>query len=371
VEMARVRQRSAGAVVTGFRVVAGTCCRGSFQRDGISDSFGVAKGNAMNHPRRRFLQLALATAAAPALPRSAWALDYPTRPVRLIVPVAAGGGADIVARVIGQWLSERLGQQFIVENRPGGGTNIGTEMVARAPADGYTLLLVNLTHAINATLYEKLSYNFVRDIAPVGGIIGVSNVVEVHPSVPARTIPEFIAYAKANPGKINMGSAGNGSSSHMAGELFKMMTGVDLVHVPYRGQGPALTDLLGGQLQVIFATTPGTTEYVRIGRLHALAVTTAARAEALPEVPTIADFVPGYEASQWYGVGAPKSTPAEIVDKLNQEINAALVDPKMKARLADLGGTVLPGSPADFGKLIAEEIVKWGKVVKFAGIKAD
>jgi tripartite-type tricarboxylate transporter receptor subunit TctC len=325
----------------------------------------------MKFPRRRCLQLVLATAAASLISHSAPALDYPTRPVRVIVPVAAGGGADIVARLTGQWLSERFGQQFIVENRPGGGTNIGTEMVAHAPADGYTLLLVNLTHAINATLYEKLSYNFARDIAPVAGIIGVSNVVEIHPSVPAKTLPEFIAYAKANPGKINMGSAGNGSSSHMAGELFKMMAGVDLVHVPYRGQGPAMTDLLGGQLQVIFATTPGTTEYVRIGKLHALAVTTAQRAEALPDVPTVADFVPGYESSQWYGVGAPKGTPAEIVDKLNREINAALVDPKMKTRLADLGGTVLPGSPAGFGKLIAEEVEKWGKVVKFAGLKAE
>jgi tripartite-type tricarboxylate transporter receptor subunit TctC len=305
------------------------------------------------------------------LPRAAYAIDYPTRPVRIIVAVAAGGGADIIARVIGQWLSERLGQQFIVENRPGGGTNIGTEMVARAPADGYTLLLVNLTHAINATLYEKLNYNFIRDFAPVAGIVGVSNVVEVHPSVPAKTLPEFIAYAKANPGKINMGSAGNGSSSHMAGELFKMLAGVNLVHVPYRGQGPAMTDLLGGQLQVIFATTPGTTEFVRSGKLNALAVTTATRADALPDVPPLADFVPGYESSQWYGLGAPKNTPAEIVDRLNREVNAALVDPKMKARLAEFGGTVMPGPPAEFGKFIAEETEKWGKVVKFAGIKAD
>jgi tripartite-type tricarboxylate transporter receptor subunit TctC len=330
-----------------------------------------AAEDAMTSQRRRFLKLALAAAAAPVLPRTASALDYPTRPVRIVVPVAAGGGADIVARVMGQWLSERLGQQFIVENRPGGGTNIGTELVARAAGDGYTLLLVNLTHAINATLYEKLNYNFVRDIAPVAAIIGVSNVVEIHPSVPAKTIPEFIAYTKANPGKINMGSAGNGSSSHMAGELFKMLARVDLTHVPYRGQGPALTDLLGGQLQVIFATTPGTTEYVHTGKLRALAVTTATRADALPEVPPLADFVPGYEASQWYGLGAPKSTPAEIVEKLNHEVNAALVDPKMKARLADLGGTVLPGPPADFGKLIAEEVEKWGKVVKFSGLKAE
>lgn len=317
------------------------------------------------------MQFALAIAATFALSPAVSALDYPTRPVRIIVPVAAGGGADIVARVTGQWLSERLGQQFIVENRPGGGTNIGTEMVAHAPADGYTLLLVNLTHAINATLYEKLSYNFARDIAPIAGIVGVSNVVEIHPSVPAKTLPAFIAYAKANPGKINMGSAGNGSSSHMAGELFKMLAGVNLVHVPYRGQGPALTDLLGGQLQVIFATTPGTTEYIRIGKLLGLAVTTSQRAEALPEIPTVAEFVPGYESSQWYGLGAPKDTPTEIVDKLNHEINAALVDSKMKTRLADLGGSVLPGSPADFGKLIAEEVEKWGKVVKFAGLKAE
>ena len=325
----------------------------------------------MKLPRRRFLRLAGAAAGASVLPRVAHAIDYPTRPVRIIVAVAAGGGADIVARLIGQWLSERLGQQFIVENRPGGGTNIGTEMVARSPADGYTLLLVNLTHAINATLYEKLNYNFIRDFAPVAGIVGVSNVVEIHPSVPAKTMPEFIAYAKANPGKINMGSAGNGSSSHMAGELFKMMAGVNLVHVPYRGQGPAMTDLLGGQLQVIFATTPGTTEFVRTGKLNALAVTTATRADALPDVPPLADFVPGYEASQWYGLGAPKNTPAEIVDKLNREVNAALVDPKMKARLADFGGTAMPGSPAGFGKFIAAETEKWAKVVKFAGIKAD
>ena len=325
----------------------------------------------MKLPRRRFLRLAGAAAGASVLPRVAHAIDYPTRPVRIIVAVAAGGGADIVARLIGQWLSERLGQQFIVENRPGGGTNIGTEMVARSPADGYTLLLVNLTHAINATLYEKLNYNFVRDFAPVAGIVGVSNVVEIHPSVPAKTMSEFIAYAKANPGKINMGSAGNGSSSHMAGELFKMMVGVNLVHVPYRGQGPAMTDLLGGQLQVIFATTPGTTEFVRTGKLNALAVTTATRADALPDVPPLADFVPGYESSQWYGLGAPKNTPAEIVDKLNREVNAALVDPKMKARLADFGGTAMPGPPAGFGKFIAAETEKWGKVVKFAGIKAD
>ena len=244
-------------------------------------------------------------------------------------------------------------------------------MAVRASPDGYTLLLASLANAVNATLYQKLSYNFVRDIAPVASIMGASNVVYVHPSVPAKTIPEFIAYARANPGKINMGSGGNGSSGHMAGELFKLMTGVNLVHVPYRGQGPAMNDLLGGQLQVIFATTPGTTEYVRIGKLRALAVTTRARAEALPEVPTVADFVPGYESSQWYGVCAPKNTPVEIVEKLNKEINAALADPKLKGRFADLGGTLLPGSVADFGKLVADETEKWGKVVKFAGLKAD
>ena len=325
----------------------------------------------MKSLHRRCLQLMSAAVAACVFSGPASALDYPTRPVRLVVPVAPGGGADITARLIGQWLSERLGQQFIIENRPGGGTNIGTEMVAHAPTDGYTLLLVNLTHAINATLYEKLNYNFARDFEPVASIIGVSNVVEIHPSVPAKTLPEFIAYAKTNPGKINMGSAGNGSSSHMAGELFKMMAGVNLVHVPYRGQGPAMTDLLGGQLQVIFATTPGTTEYVRTGKLRALAVTTRERADALPEVPTVADFVPGYESSQWYGIGAPKGTPAEIVNKLNRETNAALVDAKMKVRLADLGGTMLPGSPGDFAKLIASEIEKWGRVVKFAGIRAE
>jgi tripartite-type tricarboxylate transporter receptor subunit TctC len=325
----------------------------------------------MKLQRRHFLHLAAGAAALPAATGIAWAQAYPSRPVRIIVPAAAGGGIDITARLIGQLLSERLGQQFIIEDRGGGGFTIGTEMAVHAPPDGYTLLLASLANAVNATLYEKLNYNFVRDIAPVAGIMGVSNVVEIHPSVPAKTLPEFIAYAKANPGKINMGSGGNGSSGHMAGELFKMMAGVNLIHVPYRGQGPAMNDLLGGQLQVIFATTPGTTEFVRAGKLRALAVTTRARAEALPKVPTVADFVPGYESSQWYGVGAPKNTPVEIVEKLNKEINAALADPKMKARFADLGGTVLPGSPADFGKLIADETEKWGKVVKFAGLKAD
>jgi tripartite-type tricarboxylate transporter receptor subunit TctC len=325
----------------------------------------------MKCPQRTWPQLAWIAVAASLMSSAAPALDYPTRPVRIIVPVAAGGGADITGRLIAQWLSERLGQQFIVENRAGGGTNIGTEAVAHAAPDGYTLLHINITHSINPTLYEKLNYSFARDLVPVAGIVGVSNVIETHPSMPATTVPEFIAYAKANPGKINMGSAGNGSSSHMAGELFKMMAGVNLVHVPYRGQGPAMTDLLGGQLQVIFATTPGTTEYVRIGKLNALAVTTAQRADALPDVPTVAEFVPGYESSQWYGIGTPKGTPAEIVERLNREVNAALVDSKMKARLADLGGTMLPGSPADFAKLIVGEIEKWGRVVKFAGIRAE
>jgi tripartite-type tricarboxylate transporter receptor subunit TctC len=325
----------------------------------------------MKIPRRRFLELAAGAATLPAVSRIAWAQTYPARPVRIVVGFAAGGGSDIVARLIGQWLSERLGQQFVIENRAGAGGNISTEAVVRAPPDGYTLLLSGVTDAINATLYEKLNFNFIRDIAPVAAIVGVSNVVYVHPSVPARTIPEFIAYAKANPGKINMASAGNGSSSHMAGELFKMMAGVDMVHVPYRGQGPALSDLLGAQVQVLFATTPGTTEYVRAGTLRALAVTSATRSEVLPDVPTVGDFVPGYESSQWYGVGAPKNTPAEIVDKLNKEINAALADPRMKARLADLGATVLPGSPADFGKLIAAETEKWAKVIRAANLKAE
>jgi tripartite-type tricarboxylate transporter receptor subunit TctC len=331
----------------------------------------------MKCPRRRCLQLAAAwaavwiAAAASLMSSAALALDYPTRPVRIIVPVAAGGGADITGRMIAQWLSERFGQQFIVENRAGGGTNIGTEAVAHAAPDGYTLLHINITHSINPTLYEKLNYSFARDLVPVAGIVGVSNVIEIHPSVPATTVPEFIAYAKANPGKINMGSAGNASSSHMAGELFKMLAGVNIIHVPYRGQGPAMTDLLGGQLQVVFATTPGTTEFVRAGKLRALGVTTASRTDLLPEVPPVADFVPGYEMSQWYGIAAPKGTPAEIIDKLNREINAAFSDPKMKARFADVGGTALPGTPDEFAKFVAAELEKWAKVVKFAGLKAD
>ncbi len=325
----------------------------------------------MNLSRRRLLHLAAATAALPGASRRASAQTYPARPVHIIVGFAAGGGVDITARLIGQWLSERLGQNFITDNRPGAGGNIGTEVVVNAPPDGYTLLLATVPNAVNATLYEKLNFNFVHDITPVAGIIRVPQVILVNPSVPAKTVPEFISYAKANPGKVNMASAGNGSAPHMAGELFNVMAGINMVHVPYRGQGPALTDLLGGQVQVLFATTPGTTEYVRTGKLRALAVTTATRAQVLPDVPTVADSLPGYEASQWYGVGAPRQTPAEIVAKLNAEINAALADPAMKTRLADIGGEALSGSPADFGKLIAAETEKWGKVVRAANIKPE
>jgi tripartite-type tricarboxylate transporter receptor subunit TctC len=325
----------------------------------------------MKLPRRQFLHLAACAAALPAVSRIAWAQSYPSRPVRLIVTVAAGSSPDIIARLIGQWLSERLGQQFVIENRLGGGGNIGTEAVVRAPADGYTLLLCGPMNATNAALYDKLNFDFIRDIAPVAGVLRGPSVVVVHPSVPAKSVPEFIAYAKANPGKVYFASAGNGTATHVFGELFKMMAGVDMVHVPYRGGGPALNDLLGGQVQVMFPATVASIEYIRAGRLRALAVTTAMRSEALPDVPTVGEFVPGYEASAWFGIGAPKGTPAAIVDKLNKAINAGLADPKIKARLADLGGTVLPGSPAAFGKLIADETEKWGKVVKFVGIKAD
>jgi tripartite-type tricarboxylate transporter receptor subunit TctC len=325
----------------------------------------------MKFRRRQFLQLGGAVAAASAFPRLASALDYPTRPVHIVAGFAAGGGVDVTARLIGQWLNERLGQSVVIENRTGAGGNIGTEAVVNAAPDGYTLLLATVPNAVNASLYEKLNFDFIRDIAPVAGIIRVPMVVLLNPSVPAQTIPEFISYAKANPEKVNMASAGNGSAPHMAGELFKMMAGVNLVHVPYRGQGPALSDLLGGQVQVLFAATPGTTDYIKTGKLRALAVTSAARAEMLPELATVADFVPGYEASQWYGIGAPRGTPAEIVDKLNNEINAAIADPRMKERLAAIGGEPLPGSPAEFGKLIAEETEKWSKVVRAAGIKPE
>ena len=325
----------------------------------------------MKLPRRQFLHLAVGATASPAASRIARAQAYPTRPVRIIVAVAAGSAMDILARLVSQWLSERLGQQFVIENRPGGGNNIGTEAAVRAPADGYTLLMVNTVNAINATLYEKLNYNFIRDIAPVASIARAPFVMEVHPSVPAKTVPEFIAYAKANPGKINMASAGNGSGAHVSGELFKMLTGVEMLHVPYRGAAPALTDLLGGQVQVMFADMPSSIEYVRTGKLVALAVTTATRSEALPQLPSVSEFVPGFEASAWWGVGAPRNTPPEIVGVLNKEINVALADAKIKARLAELGGTAIAGSPTDFGKLVADETEKWAKVVKFSGAKPD
>jgi tripartite-type tricarboxylate transporter receptor subunit TctC len=325
----------------------------------------------MKLSRHRFLHLAVGAAALPAVSRMAWAQTYPTRPVRIIVGYAAGGGVDIVARLMGRWLSERLGQQFVIENRPGAGTNIGTETVVRAPPDGYTLLLVSGANAINATLYEKLNFDFIRDIAPVGSTIRGPLVMVVNPSLPVKTVPEFIAYAKANPGKVNMASGGTGGPDHMSGELFKMMAGVNMIHVPYRGLSPALTDLLGGQVQISFAGIISSIEYIRIGKLRALAVTTVTRSEALPALPTVGDFLPAYEASNWYGVGAPKDTPVEIIDRLNKEINAGLADPKLRARLADLGSTMLPGSPADFGKFIADETENWGRVVKFSGAKAE
>jgi tripartite-type tricarboxylate transporter receptor subunit TctC len=321
--------------------------------------------------RRKFLHLAAGAAALPAVSRIAGAQGYPSRPVRIIVGFPAGGGVDIIARLMGQWLSERLGQPFLIENRPGAGSNIATEAVVRAAPDGYTLLLVHASNAINATLYDKLNFNFIRDIAPVAGIIVVPNVMVVNPSVPAKTVPEFIAYAKANPGKINIASGGIGGPSHVSAELFKMMTGTDMLLVSYRGMAPAVTDLLAGQVQLMFNSLPASIEYIKAGTLRALAVTTATRSETLPGIPTMREFVPGYESPTWYGVGVPKNTPAEIVDKLNKEVNAALADPKMKARLADLGGVALPGSSAEFDKFIAEETEKWAKVVKFSGAKAD
>jgi tripartite-type tricarboxylate transporter receptor subunit TctC len=325
----------------------------------------------MTLARRQFLQLAAGATALPAISRIAYAQVYPTRPVRIIVGFAAGGAYDIMARLIGQSLSERLGQPVLIENRTGGSGNVGTETVVHAPADGYTLLLSGSNDAINATLYEKLNFNFIRDIAPVASIASLPNVMVVALSVRAKTLGDFIADAKANPGKINMASAGTGTPNHMSGELFKAMSGVDMIHVPYRGGAPALTDLLGGQVQVMFGVIPSSIEYIRAGKLRALAVTTGTRLDVLPDVPTVAELVPGYEATTWNGIGAPKNTPAEIVDKLNKEINAALADPKMKAQLADLGATALVGSPADFGKLIAEETEKWAKVVKIAGIKVE
>jgi tripartite-type tricarboxylate transporter receptor subunit TctC len=325
----------------------------------------------MKLPRRRFLQLAASAAALPAVSRMARAQSYPTRPVRIIVGYTVGGVSDILARLIGQTLSERLGQPFVIENRPGAGSNIATEVVVRAPPDGYTLLLVGVVNAINVTLFDDLNFNFIRDIAPVA-IIGRSPLVmEVNPSVPARTVPEFIAYAKANPGKINMASAGTGGATHVAGELFKIMAGVNMLHVPYHGAGPALSDLLAGQVQVMFDNMASSIELIRSGRLRALAVTTTARSELLPDIPTISDFVPGYEAGGWNGIGAPKNSPTDIIEKLNREINAALAEPKMKAQLAALGNTAVSGSPADFGKLIVEDTEKWAKVVKFSGAKPN
>ena len=321
--------------------------------------------------RREFFRLGASAATALLASRVARAQAYPSRPVRLVVGFTPGGAVDIIARLIGQALSERLGRPFVIENRPGAATNLATESVVRASADGYTLLMANTAAAINATLYDRLSFNFIRDIAPVAGVMRGGYVVEVHPSFPAKTLAEFIAYAKAHPATINMGSAGSGASDHMAGELFKMMTGVNLVHVPYRGAAPALADLLGAQVQVMFGSLPASIEYIKSGKLRGLAVTTSTRSDALPDLPTVGDFVPGYEASGWYGVCAPSRTPVEIVDKLNLEINAALADPKLKARLAELGGAALPGSPADFAKLIAEETEKWGKVVRAANIKAE
>jgi tripartite-type tricarboxylate transporter receptor subunit TctC len=321
--------------------------------------------------RRRFMQSAAGTAALPFVSHLAWAQAYPTRPVRIIIGYPPGGSADLTARLLGQWLSERLGQSFLIDSRPGASTNIATEAVVHAPADGYTLLLVAPANAINASLYDRLNHDFMRDIAPVAGINRFANVMEVNPSVPVKTVPDFVAYAKANPGKINMASAGNGSTIHVSGELFKMMTGVNMVHVPYRGAAPALTDLMGGRVQVMFDNIPTSIEYIRAGKLRPLAVTGMMRSELLPEVPTVADFVPAYEASAWYGIGAPRNTPTEIINKLNTEINAILADPEFTARMGAVGASVLRGSAAEFGKFVADETVKWAKVVKFAGIKPD
>ena len=326
----------------------------------------------LKFPRRKFLQLAAGAAAVPAVSRFAWAQAYPSRPVRIVVSAAPGSAPDILARLIGQWLSDRLGQQFVTENRPGGSNTIGTEAVVRAAPDGHTLLLVESSASINANLYAKLNYNFLRDIALVAGILRMPLLIVVHPSFPAKTLPEFIAYAKANPGRLNMGTPGVGTSLHLGGELFKMMAGVDMVHVPTRGGGAALlTDLLGGQVHVIFGTSALSIELIRAGRLRPLAVTTATRWTGLPDIPAVGEFVPGYEASSINGLGAPKNTPAAIIDTLNKEIQGALADPKILARFADLGGTVLTGSPAAFAKLVVDETEKWGKVIKFAGIKPE
>ena len=321
--------------------------------------------------RREFLQLATCAVALPIAEQAAWAQGYPARAVRVVVPVAPGGANDVTARLIGQWLSEHLGQQFVIENRPGAGTNVGTEAVIRAPADGYTLLIAGSNAAINPTLFGSLNFNFIRDTAPIASIVRVPQVMQVNPSLPVKSVPEFIAYAKANPGKIAMGSGGNGSPAHVVGEYFKLMTGTDLTHVPYRGAAPAVTDLLAGQIQVAFTEMATSLGHIKAGNLRALAVTTVARSEALPDVPTLAEFVPGFEASQWIGLVAPKDTPSTVIEKLNAEIKAALGDPKMKARFAELGGMVLPGSPADFGNLIRDETEKWAKVIRTARIKVD
>jgi tripartite-type tricarboxylate transporter receptor subunit TctC len=325
----------------------------------------------VNLPRRQFLHLAASAAALPAVSRVAWAQSYPSRPVRWVVPFPPGGPAEILARLFGQFMSERLGQPFVIENRPGAGGNIGTETVVRSPPDGYTMLLVTTANAINASLYERLNYNFIRDIAPVAALIRVPAVLEINPMVPVDSVPAFVAYAKANPGRLNMASAGNGTIQHVAGEMFKMMTGVSLQHVPYRGQAPALNDLIGGQVQVMFDSMPASIEHIRAGKVRALAVTTAARSDVLPQLPTVRDFVPGFEASAWYGVAMPANTPQVNVDKINEEINAAFADPRIKGQLLDLGGTILAGSAADFAKLIVDETEKWGKVIRAANIKAE
>jgi tripartite-type tricarboxylate transporter receptor subunit TctC len=325
----------------------------------------------MKLPRRQFLRLAAGAAAIPAVSQVAHAQAYPSRPIRMIIGYPPGGSADITARLTGQWLSERLGQPVVIESRPGAATNLATEAVVRAPADGYTLLLVAPANAINATLYDKLSFDFLRDIVPVAGIIRFPNVVVVNPSLPVKTIPELIAHAKANPGKLNMASSGNGSTIHMSGELFKMLTGINMVHVPYRGGAPALTNLMGGQVQVMFDNVPTSAPHIKAGKLRGLAVTSAEPSEALPDLPTIADVLPGYEASAWYGLGVPKGTPPEVVDTLNKAMNAILADPKAQARFKELGASLLPGTPAAFGKLLVDETEKWGKVVKFAGAKPD
>ena len=329
------------------------------------------KGNHMKLPRRQFLHLAAGALALPAVSRIANAQSYPSRPVRVIVPFAAGGGTDITARVIAQWLSERLGQSFVVENRPGGGTNIGTEAAAKSPPDGYTLLMVGASNTVNPTLYDKLNFDLIRDFAPIAGVIRAPQIVVANPVLPLRTLPEFIAYAKSNPSKVNMASSGNGSAAHLAGELFKMLAGVNMQHVPYRGGGPALLDLIAGQVQVYFAGMPEAIEYVRADKVRALAVTTTSRAEALPEIPALAEFVPGFDSSIWFGLSAPRNTPISIVDLLNKEINAGLADPRIKARYAELGSTVFPTAPAEFAKFIADEVEKWGRVVKFSGAKPE